>query len=48
LHVTLCDAEFIESAGRTEGRPQAGETRTEHDDLAHLADATWPITRRRG
>src|SRR4029077_1611505 len=47
-HVALRGAEFVESPGRTEGRPQACEARAEHDDLTHPTDATrqmpWPIS----
>ena len=40
LHVAVCDAEFVESPGRTERCPKTRETRAEHHDLAHPADAT--------
>jgi hypothetical protein len=39
FHTAMRDAELVESPGRTQGRPQARETRAEHDDLAH-----WTIT----
>src|SRR5277367_3401007 len=43
VHLAGRDAEFVDSAGRTQGGPQTSEPRAEHNDAAHRANVSRQV-----